>query len=297
MPLPQIPPRKPDAHKGDFGRAVLIGGSYGMAGAISLAGEACLRSGAGLVRLAVANPVLPIVAALHPCYMTTPLSCDAAGEFAMPAVIDELLPITESATCVAVGPGLGRSEIRTRIVQHLYERLSQPLVVDADGLNALAEIAQRNGRPPKAAGPRILTPHPGEFSRLANRKFDSREEQIAAAKQLAKDWSVVLVLKGQHTLIADGEREAFNQTGNPGMATGGSGDVLTGAIAGLLAQTKNAESATLLGVYLHGLAGDLAAETLGNGLIAGDITENLPRALVELQKPIEYANSRLRKLI
>jgi ADP-dependent NAD(P)H-hydrate dehydratase len=284
MALPLLPPRKPDAHKGDFGRAVLIGGSYGMAGAISLAGMACLRSGAGLVRLAVADHTLPLVSAHDPCYMTTALSCDTNREFAMPAVIDELLTVTENATCVAIGPGLGRSEVRTRIVQHLYERLTQPLVVDADGLNALAEIAQRNGTPPRHPGPRILTPHPGEFSRLANQKFESRDEQVAAAKQLAKDWGVVLVLKGQHTLITDGEQHAVNQTGNPGMATGGSGDVLTGIITALVCQKLSPFDAAVLGCHVHGLAGDLAAAEIGQvSLIATDLIEYLPDAFLEIQ--------------
>jgi ADP-dependent NAD(P)H-hydrate dehydratase len=283
MPLPQLPPRKPDAHKGDFGRALLIGGSYGMAGAISLAGMACLRSGAGLVRLAVANHTLPLVAAHDPCYMTTALSCDETGEFAMPAVIDELLPITENATCVAIGPGLGQSETRTRIVQHLYERLTQPLVVDADGLNALAETAQRNGQPPRHPGPRILTPHPGEFSRLANRKFESRDEQIAIAKKFAKEWNVVLVLKGQHTLITNGERHELNQTGNPGMATGGSGDVLTGIITALVCQQLSPFDAAVLGCHVHGLAGDLAAAEVGQvSLIATDLIKFLPAAFQSL---------------
>ena len=283
MTLPRLPPRKPDAHKGDFGRALLIGGSYGMAGAISLSGMACLRSGAGLVRLAVANKALPMVAAHDPCYMTTPLSCDDAGEFGMPAVIDELLPLTENATCVAIGPGLGRSEVRTRIVQHLYERLPQPLLVDADGLNALAEISQRNGRPPPSAGPRILTPHPGEFGRLTNRKFASRDEQITAAKIFAKEWKVVLVLKGQHSLITDGTQHELNQTGNPGMATGGSGDVLTGIITALVCQQLSPFEATVLGCHVHGLAGDLAANELGQvSLIATDLVKFLPAAFMSL---------------
>jgi ADP-dependent NAD(P)H-hydrate dehydratase len=255
-----------------------------MAGAISLAGMACLRSGAGLVRLAVADHTLPLVSAHDPCYMTTALSCDTNREFAMPAVIDELLTVTENATCVAIGPGLGRSEVRTRIVQHLYERLTQPLVVDADGLNALAEIAQRNGTPPRHPGPRILTPHPGEFSRLANQKFESRDEQVAAAKQLAKDWGVVLVLKGQHTLITDGEQHAVNQTGNPGMATGGSGDVLTGIITALVCQKLSPFDAAVLGCHVHGLAGDLAAAEIGQvSLIATDLIEYLPDAFLEIQ--------------
>jgi NAD(P)H-hydrate epimerase len=262
---------------------VLVGGSYGMAGAISLAGMACLRSGAGLVRLAVANHTLPLVAAHDPCYMTSALSCDASGEFALPAVIDELLAVTEPATCVAVGPGLGRSEVKTRIVQHLYEHVPQPLVVDADGLNALAEIAQRNGKPPAHPGPRILTPHPGEFSRLAHRKFASRDEQIAAAQEFAKAWNVVLVLKGHRTLITDGQRHEFNETGNPGMATGGSGDVLTGIISALVCQGLSPFDAAVLGCHVHGLAGDLAAEEVGQvSLIATDIVDYLPEAFCVL---------------
>lgn len=279
--LPLLPPRKPDAHKGDFGRALLVGGSYGMAGAIGLAGKSCLRSGAGLVRLAVADHTLPLVSAFDPCYMTTALSCDKNREFAIPTVIDELLPVTENATCVAIGPGLGRSEVRTRMVQHLYERLTQPLVVDADGLNALAETAQRNGQPPRHPGPRILTPHPGEFARLAKRKFATRDEQVAAAKLFAKDWDVVLVLKGQHTLITDGERHVFNETGNPGMATGGSGDVLTGIVTALVCQQLSTFDAAVLGCHVHGLAGDLAAADVGQvALIASDIVDFLPAAFV-----------------
>jgi len=283
MPLPKLPPRKPDSHKGDFGRALLIGGSYGMAGAISLSGMACLRSGAGLVRLAVAEPMLAQVAGFDPCYMTTALSCDEQGEFAIPAVIDELLKITEPATCVAIGPGLGRSEVRTKIVQHLHERVTQPLVVDADGLNALADVAQRNGQPPQHPGPRILTPHPGEFSRLANRKFASRDEQVAVAKKFAEEWSVVLVLKGHDTLITDGDRHELNQTGNPGMATGGTGDVLTGIITALVCQGLSPFDAAVLGCHVHGLAGDRAAAELGQvSLIATDVIRFLPAAFQQI---------------
>ncbi|QDU27374.1 ATP-dependent (S)-NAD(P)H-hydrate dehydratase [Anatilimnocola aggregata] len=284
MPLPHLPPRKPDSHKGNFGRAVLIGGSYGMAGAISLSGMACLRSGAGLVQLAVAEPMLAQVACHDPCYMTTPLSCHDDAEFAIPEVIDELQKVTEPATCLAIGPGLGRSEVRTKIVQHLYERLPQPLVVDADGLNALADVAQRNGQPPRHPGPRILTPHPGEFSRLTNQKFASRAEQVVAAKTFAAQWNVVLVLKGQHTLITDGIRHELNQTGNPGMATGGSGDVLTGVITALVCQGLAPFEAAVLGCHVHGLAGDLAATEVGQvSLIATDLVRFLPPAFQRLE--------------
>lgn len=284
MPLPQLPPRKPDAHKGDFGRAVLFGGSYGMAGAISLAGMACLRSGAGLVRLAVASHTLPLVAAHDPCYMTTALSCrGATGDFLFERANRELEDVTANATCVAVGPGLGRSPTRTRLVKQLYERLPQPCVVDADGLNALADIASKSRKPPKHAGPRILTPHPGEYLRLTNQEFESREAQIVAAKQLAKDWDVVLVLKGHHTLITDGQQHAFNQTGNPGMATGGSGDVLTGIITALVCQRLSPFDAAVLGCHVHGLAGDLAAAEIGEvSLIASDIIDFFPDAFLKL---------------
>lgn len=257
-----------------------------MAGAISLAGMACLRSGAGLVRLAVADHTLPLVAAHDPCYMTTALSCDANREFAMPKIMQELYPVMKGSDCVAVGPGLGRSNIRSWMVQLLYEQLSQPLVVDADALNALAEIAERNGRPMRA-GQRILTPHPGEFARLANQKFETRDEQVAAAKQLAKDWGVVLVLKGQHTLITDGEQHVLNQTGNPGMATGGSGDVLTGIITALVCQKLSPFDAAVLGCHVHGLAGDLAAADVGQvSLIATDIVDYLPDAFQSLSPSV-----------
>lgn len=284
MPLPQLRPREPDSHKGDFGRALLIGGSHGMAGAMGLAGMACLRSGAGLVKLAVAEPMLAQVAAYEPCYMTSPLTCDERGEFQLPDVIDELLVITEPATCLAIGPGLGRSDARTKIVQHLYERVPQPLVVDADALNALAEVAQHNGQPPRADGPRILTPHPGEFSRLAGKQFTSRDEQVAAGKAFAKAWDVTLVLKGQHTLITDGSRHKLNQTGNPGMATGGSGDVLTGMITALVCQSLSPFDAAVLGCHVHGLAGDLAADKLGQvSLIASDLIQFLPAAFQQIE--------------
>lgn len=282
--LPKLPPRKPDAHKGDFGRAVLFGGSYGMAGAIALAGMACLRSGAGLVRLAVASHTLPLVAAHDPCYMTTPLPCrGATGDFLFKPAVAELDNVAANATCVAIGPGLGRSATRTKLVLHLYERLTIPGVVDADALNALAELTIKTKLSPKHAGPRILTPHPGEFGRLTNRQFESRDEQISAATQLAREWNVVLVLKGRHTLITDGVKQVFNQTGNPGMATGGSGDVLTGIITALVCQGLSPFDAAVLGCHVHGLAGDLAAADIGQvSLIATDLIHYLPAAFQQL---------------
>ncbi|WP_425618379.1 NAD(P)H-hydrate dehydratase [Anatilimnocola sp. NA78] len=284
MSLPQLPPRKPDSHKGDFGRALLIGGSYGMAGAIVLSGMACLRSGAGLVRLAVAEPMLAQVAGFDPCYMTTALAWDGlSADFQRRLAKAQIDAALRDVTCVAIGPGLGRSSTRTKIVRHVYETTTQPLVVDADGLNALAEIAKADEQPPAHPGPRVLTPHPGEFSRLADRKFTSRDEQVAVAKKFAAQWNVVLVLKGQETLITDGDRHELNQTGNPGMATGGTGDVLTGIITALICQGLSPFDAAVLGCHVHGLAGDLAAAEVGQiSLIATDVIRFLPAAFQQV---------------
>ncbi len=196
--LPRLPPRRADAHKGDFGRALLIGGSRGMAGAISMAGMACLRSGAGLVKLAVPDCVLDTVAGFEASYMTAPLPCDGSGRIKLrsPRKLGEFLA---PATCVACGPGLGRSKRLQALVRSLYETVHQPMVIDADGLNALVAGDEVFANP---AGPRILTPHPVEFARL--RKIDgeslaTREEQVAAARELAAEHRIVIVLKGHRT--------------------------------------------------------------------------------------------------
>ena len=275
-PLPRLPARPADSHKGDYGRALLIGGSRGMSGAISLAGLAALRSGAGLVTLAVPRTIQDVVAAFSPCYMTRELADD--GRFVVANAADEILKGAEQATAAAIGPGLGRGTATTDFVTRVYRELAAPLVVDADALFALA--SEPAG---PAAGPRILTPHPGEFSRLTGRPLDAKQ-RIDEAVELAKKWSaaggnIVVVLKGQHTVVTDGRRLSLNQTGNPGMATGGTGDVLTGVITALLCQGLSPFDAARLGVHVHGLAGDLAAEKLGQvSLIASDLLDFLPVA-------------------
>jgi ADP-dependent NAD(P)H-hydrate dehydratase len=280
--LPQLPPRRPDAHKGDFGRALLIGGSRGMAGAISLAGMSCMRSGAGLVKLAVPECILDTVASFEPSYMTVPLPCDRGGHIRLKSS-RKIAQYLEAATCVACGPGLGRSKRLELLVRELYQSLPQPLVIDADGLNALAAADDGLAHP---AGPRILTPHPGEFSRLAKTpesEKPSRDEQVAAAKQLAADHNLVIVLKGHRTIITDGKQAAENTTGNPGMATGGTGDVLTGIITALICQGLSPFNAAVLGTHIHGLAGDLAAAECGQvSLIASDLLTYLPKAFQTL---------------
>ena len=275
-PLPKLPPRKPDAHKGDFGTALLIGGGRGMAGAISLTGMAALRGGAGLVRLAVPSASQDVVAGFEPSYMTVALPCDDAGRIGIGAqeVIAELV---EKATAIGCGPGLGRSAELDGLVAWLYTWLRQPAVFDADALNALAAQRDILSRP---AGPRILTPHPGEFRRLiAADKQTSREEMEEEAVALAARAGIVIVLKGHQTLITDGQRQAHNMTGNPGMATGGTGDVLTGLTTALLCQHMPPFDAARLAAHVHGLAGDLAAEELGQvSLTASDLVRSLPAA-------------------
>lgn len=277
--LPRLPARAADSHKGDYGRLLLVGGSRGMSGAIALTGMAALRAGAGLVTLAVPDCCLETVATFEPCAMTTPLPCDTTGCIAESAgaVVSEL---AARADVMACGPGLGRGPGTRTVVPSLYAGVARPMVLDADGLNALAESGQLTTSPP---APRILTPHPGEFRRLCG----AAAEQPADLNLLAVEWArrhnVVLVLKGHRTLITDGRRWVHNGTGNPGMATAGSGDVLTGILAALLGQGLAAWDAARLAVHVHGLAGDLAAMRKTQiGLVARDLIELLPRAWQEL---------------
>ncbi|HID21637.1 MAG TPA: NAD(P)H-hydrate dehydratase, partial [Planctomycetaceae bacterium] len=257
--------------------------SRGMSGAASLAGLGALRGGAGLVYLAVPESVLSIVASAEASYLTIPLPSDPdRGTLA-----DEALPAVQTAVegkdAVAIGPGLGNRPSVGRIVTWAAERVTHPLVIDADGLNVLAGHTDLLKR---AAGPRVLTPHPGDFARLIGtdiRTVQAQREELAA--RFAAEHGVVVVLKGHGTVITDGQRLAVNPTGNSGMATGGSGDVLTGLIAALLGQRMNAFDAAQLGAHLHGLAGDLAAKELSDvALIASDLPNFLGRAWKEMQR-------------
>jgi NAD(P)H-hydrate epimerase len=276
-PLPRLQPRPRDSHKGDFGRVLVIGGSRGMTGAVGLAGMAALRGGAGLVTLAVPEPCLETVASYELSYMTAPLPADSRGRISESARTD-LVALLARADVVACGPGLGRSDALVDLVGWLYETVRQPAVFDADGLNALAARPEVLHRP---GGPRVLTPHPGEYARLLPE--GEHQDQQRRPQQVAEDahrWQCVLVLKGHRTLVSDGQNTFENTTGNPGMATGGSGDVLTGLVAALLGQKLSPLDAARLAVHVHGRAGDLAAARLGEvGLIARDLIEYLPLAL------------------
>ncbi|MBD3676104.1 MAG: NAD(P)H-hydrate dehydratase [Planctomycetaceae bacterium] len=275
--LPPFPDRPEEGHKGTFGRVLIIAGSRGMSGAAILSGMAALRSGAGLVYLAIPETILDIVASYEPSYLTLPQPSDDEGRFSVEA--EPLLrDHAEGMTAAALGPGLGQSDELAAMVELLYQNLELPLVVDADGLNNLADSKALLEKPET---PRILTPHPGEFSRLCGLsigEIQSNREEVAF--YFAEKSGTVLVLKGPNTVVTDGDRLFVNQTGNSGLATGGTGDVLTGLISALLAQQMEPFEAACLAVHLHGLAGDLAAaEKTEPGLISSDLPHYLTLAI------------------
>lgn len=260
---------------------LVVAGSRGMVGAACLATEAVLRTGAGLVLLACPAGVQPLAAVKLTCAMTHPLPENADGALSEEGQ-REILTLADRYDVVAIGPGITQSPETMKLLFSTIPRLGRPLVVDADAINILAKdltVLQRGGRAS------ILTPHPGEMSRLTRRSIDDlnrNREEIAA--EFARKHHVVLLLKGYRSVITDGQRLAINETGNPGMATAGSGDVLTGVVAGLLAQGLAPFDAARLGAHLHGLAGDIAAREVGPvGMIATDILDRLPKALQALQ--------------
>jgi ADP-dependent NAD(P)H-hydrate dehydratase / NAD(P)H-hydrate epimerase len=275
-----VPARTSDSHKGDFGRVLVVAGSFGRSGAAHLAGLGALRSGAGLVTIATPRSCVPMIAAMAPEYMTEPLDETAAGMIDY-AALDRVLDI--QADVIAIGPGLGRSPGTAAFVHGLLERAGVPLVLDADALNAFA------GEPDRLVGRDgldvIITPHPGEMARLLNISVEAvQHDRLRHATEFAAAHRLHVVLKGHRTVIAGPDNRAFiNLTGNSGMATGGTGDLLTGMIAAWFAQLLDAEAACRLAVYLHGSAGDLAEADEGEvALIAGDVASRLGDALLEL---------------
>jgi len=264
-----LPLRKADGHKGDFGRVLLIAGSTGMTGAAALAAESALRSGCGLAKLACPHTTQPILAQKLTEVMTHPLP-DVAKKGALALrSLGEIRKLLEEYDALVLGPGLGQHHETFELVRRLVAKLQKPAIIDADGLNALAGHTEVFRDCP---APLVLTPHPGEFKRLAG--VDAPED-IYERTQL----EVVLVLKGSPTLVAGPDGDCWlNPTGNDGMATGGSGDVLSGIIGSFLAQEMRPVDAAVCGVYVHGLAGDLAAEMLTpRAMIAGDMIEYLPQ--------------------
>jgi hydroxyethylthiazole kinase-like uncharacterized protein yjeF len=283
--LAHLEPREPDSHKGDYGRVLIVAGSLGRTGAAHLCGMAALRSGAGLVTIATPRSAAGVVAAMAPEYMTEPLDEDQDG-IAVERALDRILEV--QADVIAVGPGLGTGPRPRALVHALLERSGSPLVLDADALNIFADSVNKlKGREDVEV---IITPHPGEMARLINRDTDHvQHHRLEVARDFAADHGVWVVLKGHRTLIAapDG-RVSINRTGNPGMATGGTGDVLTGVIAAWLAQSLDAEAACRVGVFLHGLAGDVAVKTIGQtALTASDVVHHLGAAWLEIGRPRE----------
>jgi len=281
-------PRRPEGHKGDYGHALIVAGSVGKTGAAVLASWAALRVGAGLVTVATPEPALGIVAAHTPEVMTEPLLATTAGTIALRSLENgSFASIARGKRALGVGPGLSTNAETGEFVRKIVAQRSAPIVLDADGLNA---FDGRAGELRSADGLLGLTPHPGEMARLLGRSTeDVQADRVSIAERAAADWNACVVLKGHGTVVAWPSRGAFiNSTGNPGMGTGGTGDVLTGMLAGLVAQYGQhldyAGYARLLalGVYLHGLAGDIAYAEGGRApLMASDLIHAIPRAYLQ----------------
>ena len=275
--LPAPPAREDESHKGTYGRVLIMAGSRGMAGAAALCGLGALRGGAGLVYLAVPEGIANTVSAVEPSYLTHPLHEDRDGRLAIDPQAASLAALLEDKQALGIGPGLGQTDAVAAVVVRLYRDFTGPAVFDADALNNLSQHRDVLSQP---GGPRVLTPHPGEFARLIDSDVKTvQADRETLAARFAHDHGVVLLLKGHGTIITDGKRLAVNETGNSGMATGGTGDVLTGLIAALLAQGLGVFEAAHWGAHLHGLAGDLAAQDLSKpGLIASDMARYLTHA-------------------
>lgn len=289
--LPVIKPRRPDTHKGDYGKILIVAGCRGMTGAAYLSAQSALRSGAGLVYLATPSSQQSILATKLTCVITCPLSETPQGTISINAIeeMNSLLNSVDNEKYIltlmgidaaAIGPGISRHPQTIKFVQSVLPLFKCPVVIDADGLNALVDkidILQKMNSV-------VLTPHSAEMARLlkitpTKIQFNRKESAIEAAKR----FNAVVVLKGYQTIVTDGEEVYINTTGNPGMATAGSGDVLTGMIATFLAQKFSPFEAAQLAVYLHGFSGDLAVNEFGeSSLIATDILDFIPQAFKNL---------------
>jgi len=280
--LPPTPARPADSHKGTFGRVLIVAGSRGMSGAACLSGLGALRGGAGLVDVASPAGVQPLIAGFEPSWLSLALPEDADGRLDQTA-FSVLQKRWESVSAVAMGPGWGVTDSTRRIARLMVEQCPKPMIIDADGLTALVDQSDAWGKSPAA---RVVTPHPGEFAKM--RGVDTKAiqgDRVGHATAFARANRVIVVLKGHGTVVTDGERVVINSTGNAGMATGGTGDVLTGLTGALLAQKMAPFDAARLAVYLHGLAGDLAAAELSQpGLIASDLPRFLGPAWLKLQE-------------
>jgi NAD(P)H-hydrate epimerase len=276
-----IAPRPPESNKGNYGHVLVIGGSMGKAGAAAMAGMSALRAGAGLSTVATAKSVLATVAGFHPELMTEPLDETEHGSISMRALeYGRMDSLAEKKTVLAIGPGISRHGETAEFVRTIVTKYSNAIVLDADGLNAFegkAELLTGKDRT------LVITPHPGEMARLSGLTIpEIQRDRVNVARSFAQQHQLIVVLKGHRTVVAQPDGTIWvNATGNPGMSTGGTGDILTGMVAGFIAQyPERVNEAVIAAVYLHGLAGDVARETMGEqSLVATDLIRALPEAM------------------
>ncbi|MFZ0201546.1 MAG: NAD(P)H-hydrate dehydratase [Candidatus Sulfotelmatobacter sp.] len=279
-----VAPRRAESNKGSYGHVLVVGGSGGKAGAAAMAGISVLRAGAGLSTVATPESVLGTVAGFHPELMTEPLPETDAGTISRDAQ-NRIEELAKGKSVIAIGPGISRNPQTSELVRSLVARMKVPMVVDADGLNAFeGRTKELNGK----GRTLVITPHPGEMARLAGLTItDVQKDRLGVARKFAREHELIVVLKGHRTLVVRPDGEAWvNTTGNPGMATGGTGDILTGITAGMIAQhTEDAFQAVLAAVHLHGLAGDVMRESVGEySLLATDLLQGLPEAFRRTHK-------------
>ena len=289
--LPELNARKSNTHKGSYGRVLVLAGSPGFTGAAYLCSKAALRSGSGIVTLGVPESLNPVMEAKLTCVMTRPLSETKESTLSNKGK-KEIMKLCESHDVVALGPGLSQQPETRELILWLIQNIDRNMVIDADGLNALSDKVEVLHKIKRQA---VLTPHPGEMSHLAglDSAKDVQKDRLNTAsqfvqsiqKKLNNERKLTLVLKGDKTIVADSGKVYINRTGNPGMATAGTGDVLTGIIVSLIGQGYDVFDASQLGVYIHGLAGDIVANKKGElSMIASDIIEYLPDAFIKYNK-------------
>jgi NAD(P)H-hydrate epimerase len=278
--------RKRDSHKGNYGHLFIIAGSLGKTGAAALAARAAYKTGAGLVTVGTPRTCLPIIARSMMELMTEPLA-ETEEKTLSSEALPKVLDLSKGKDALLVGPGISTQESTRQFLWKLIPKIRRPLVIDADGLNILGLKRELLRKLPR---PTILTPHPGEFARLAGLTVpEVLRKRLELVPSFAREHGVILVLKGYRTLVGAPDGRVFiNPTGNPGMATGGTGDVLSGMIGALLMQQKDPLQAALAAVYLHGLSGDLASRRIGErAIVAGDLIRFLPQAVRAMEEVVE----------
>ncbi len=279
--IAKFPKRSAESHKGDFGHVLVVAGSYGYTGAAYLTSQAAMLSGSGLVTLAIGKSLYPVMAEKLTEVMVRPFFETRDSSLSLLAEKD-LITFSEKCDVIAIGPGISQNKETQQLVRNLVAKINKPIVLDADGINAFVGYKDAFKRTKDRL---VLTPHPGEMARLIEKNIEEiQKDRKAVALNFANEYNTVLVLKGHNTVVANAAGELYiNETGNPGMATGGVGDILTGMIASFIGQGMDAFDAAALGTYFHGLAGDMSAKEKGVlSLIATDLLNKLPEVLKKL---------------